>query len=261
MLSIVSWNVNSIRSRLPHLIEFIKAYNPDVICLQETKVTNDIFPNLEIEDLGYNIAINGQKSYNGVAILSKYQLDDVVISLDDNSDDEQARYIEAVISVGSHAIRVISAYIPNGQALDSNKFIYKMNWLNRFNKRLQQLLSYEEVLVVSGDYNIAPQPIDVYDPKHLHGQICFSLKEREQFYALENIGLYDAYRILHPTTQEYSWWDYRGSGFRHDKGMRIDHHMISTEAVDKLVSCKIISDERGKEKPSDHAPVVLELDV
>ncbi len=258
-MKIVTWNINSIRQRITHLLAFLDTYHPDIVLLQETKVENDKFPAMEIEERGYNIAMHGQKTFNGVAILSKYPLDDIITALPGDESDTQCRYIEAVASFPGGAARVASVYVPNGQAPDSEKFPYKLRFFERLAAHANALLRHEEVLVFGGDYNVAPLAQDVFDPVRLEGTICFHPEERSRFRALENLGLYDAWRALHPQEHAYSWWDYRGSGFQHDKGMRIDHLMMSPEAMDKTQNCMMFRDERGKENPSDHIPVMAGL--
>ncbi len=256
-ISIVTWNINSIRPRLSHLCEFLKSYQPDIVLLQEVKTEEEKFPYMEIEELGYHCAVYGQKTYNGVAILSKTQLEDVQRGL--NPDDPQARYIEAVTNTNGLVLRVASVYVPNGQAVDSEKFPYKLNFLARLREHAAALLAYEEVLVLGGDYNVAPLPQDVYDAQKLDGTICYHPKEREALRAILHLGLYDAYRVLSPDEVAYSWWDYRGGGFQRDHGLRIDHLLLSPEATDRLKACEIIRSEREKDKPSDHAPVMCVL--
>ena len=251
-ITIATWNVNSIRMRLQHLLDWLRSDAPDIVLLQEIKVTNDIFPYMEIEELGYNIAVHGQKSYNGVAILSKLPLDDIKTSLYD----EEARYIEAVASCKNGALRVASVYIPNGQSPDSDKFQYKLKFFAKLHEHIAELLGLGEVLIVGGDYNVAPQAIDVFDPKGLEGTTCFHPLEREAFRSITNLGIYDAWRVSHPEKQQFSWWDYRGNGYESGKGMRIDHLLLSPQAIDKLQSCEIVEKLRQLEKPSDHAPVI-----
>lgn len=256
MTLIAAWNVNSIRQRLTHLLAWAEEKRPDILLLQETKCLNDSFPAMELEEMGYNLAIHGQKTFNGVAILSKYPLSDVITALPENDADEQCRYIEAVASLpNGQAVRVASVYVPNGQDPESDKFQYKMQFLEKLHAHTQTLLGYEEMLVLGGDYNIAPQPVDVYNPKKLEGTVCFHPAEREKLHALQNIGMYDAFRLLHPTTQRFSWWDYRAQQFDRNEGMRIDHLLISPQAADKLVECDIDDSPRKLEKPSDHAPI------
>jgi len=258
-LRIATWNVNSIRQRLHILPAWLKEDAPDIVLLQETKVMNDAFPAMEIEELGYNLALHGQKTFNGVAILSKYKLEDVVIALPGDEADDHARYIEAVVNLPGGAMRVISVYVPNGQEVGSDKFNYKLRFLDRLHAHLKQLLTYDEMLVIGGDYNIAPCDIDVYDPISWKDQVLCHPEERKRLRAIEFLGLYDAYRALHKDRQEFSWWDYRAGAWENGKGLRIDHLLLSAQAMDKLESCEIVSKLRGLEKPSDHTPVMVKL--
>jgi len=258
-MKIVSWNVNSVRSRLEHVTSYLKEVSPDVLLLQELKCQTDAFPYEAIEDLGYNVKVHGQKTYNGVAILSKHPVDDVVTELPGDKDDDHARYIEAVVSAGDLVVRVASVYVPNGQSPDSDKFQYKLKFFDRLYEHLKELLTYEEVMVIGGDYNVAPSAIDVYDPKGLEGTTCFHPLERQKFRALIGLGLLDAYRAVNPETQEFSWWDYRGGAFSHGKGMRIDHLLLSPEAADLCLGADVDLEPRKLEKPSDHAPVWCEV--
>ncbi len=255
-MKIVTWNVNSIRSRLQHVLDFLRAYSPDIVLLQELKVETAGMPMMEIEELGYNIAAHGQKTYNGVAILSKYPLDDIVTVLPGDESDVQARYIEAVASVPGGVVRVASIYVPNGQAVDSDKFPYKLKFLERLKAHAETLLAYEEPLILGADYNVSPYREDVFDPVASEGHICYHPEERARLRALMNLGLYDAWRMLHPGVKEFSWWDYRAGCFEQNKGLRIDHLLLSPQAADALRSSEIVRSEREKEKPSDHAPVM-----
>lgn len=260
MTKIATWNINSIRQRLAHLQQWLKDTGTDIVLLQETKVTDDKFPTLELEDLGYNLAFVGQKTFNGVAILSKYPLEDVITALPGNEEDEQCRYIEAVVSLPDGDVaRVASIYVPNGQSPDSEKFPYKMGFLERLRAHVSELLTYEEMLILGGDYNIAPEAIDVHEPKKWEGQACFHPKEREHFRALLNLGLYDAFRTTNPQLEQYSWWDYRGGAYQKNDGLRIDHLLLSPQATDRLQSSHIDETPRGLEKPSDHTPVLAVL--
>lgn len=259
MICIATWNVNSIRSRLHQLLPWLRETAPDVVLLQELKCTNDAFPSMEIEELGYNIKTHGQKTYNGVAILSKFPLEDVSTTLPGDDADLEARYIEAIVCLKDSTLRVASIYVPNGQSPDSDKFQYKLRFLDRLHTHVQTLLKHEEMLVLGGDYNVAPYALDVYDSKSLDGTVCYHPEERKCLRALLHDGMYDAFRLLHPETQAFSWWDYRGSGFESGKGLRIDHLLISPQAADRLASCSIESSLRGQERPSDHAPVMCGL--
>jgi len=258
-VTVATWNVNSIKSRLHQLLPWLKETSPSIVLLQELKTTNDAFPYMEIEELGYNVAAHGQKTYNGVAILSKFPLSDVMTTLPGEDTDEASRYIEAVASLPGAAIRVASVYVPNGQSPDSDKFQYKLRFLKRLYAHVQSLLKLDEVVVMGGDYNVAPFPIDVYDPVRLDGTVCYHPLEREHMRTVLNLGLYDAFRMLNPHTQTFSWWDYRGNGFEAGHGMRIDHLLLSPQATDKLQGCEIVQALRGQERPSDHVPVVCTL--
>lgn len=258
-MKIATWNINSVRQRISHLLAFLDAEQPDIVLLQETKVENDKFPGMEIEERGYNLALHGQKTFNGVAILSKFPLDDVLTALPGDAADTQCRYIEAVACLPGAAVRVASVYVPNGQAPDSEKFPYKLRFMERLTEHARRLLRYEEILILGGDYNVAPTAGDVYDPQGLEGAACFHPEERARFRCLENLGMYDGWRTLHPHDHAYSWWDYRGGSFQHDKGMRIDYLMMSPEALDRTNACVMLRDERGRENPSDHIPVMATL--
>lgn len=260
-LKIATWNVNSIRIRITHLLDWLRADAPDIVLLQELKVMNDGFPYMEIEELGYNVAVHGQKTYNGVAILSKLPLSDISTTLSGEDSDQEARYIEAVASGNGYALRVASVYVPNGQSPDSDKFQYKLRFFERLRKHIKSLLPLEEICVIGGDYNVAPEAIDVYDPKGLDGTTCFHPLERQAFRAIEHLGVYDAFRILHPGKQVFTWWDYRGNGFEAGKGMRIDHLLLSPQAADTLKACDMAANLRSLDKPSDHIPVVGELNI
>ena len=249
-MKIATWNVNSVKSRLEHLQRYLREFSPDVLLLQELKCVTENFPYSEIEDMGYNVAAHGQKTYNGVAILSKFPLEDVVTKMDDEAD-EQARYIEAVTG----GFRVASVYVPNGQDVESDKFPYKLRFFDRLREHAAKLLEFNEKLVIGGDYNIAPANIDVYDPKSLAGSVCFHPLEQEKWRSLEFAGYTDAFRAANPNMQQFSWWDYRGGAFEHGKGLRIDHLLCSPQAADCLESCTTEAATRGWEKPSDHAPV------
>lgn len=270
-IKIASFNVNSINARLSRLLEWLKNSNPDVVLLQELKCQEENFPFEALYDAGYNAAVAGQKSYNGVAILSKYKIEDVVKTLPtlDESLDEQARYIEAVISLHGQAIRVASIYVPNGggevlanETLEtSKKFTYKMDFFNRLNAHFKQLLTYNEIQIFGGDYNVAVEEIDVFDPKSLANTVCFHPLERQHFRSFLNLGLVDSYRAKNQETQAFSWWDYRAGAWQHNKGMRIDYLLTSSLAADKIIDTGIEDKGvRDQEKASDHCPVMLTLE-
>ena len=259
MLRIATWNVNSIKPRLEQVCAWLRETSVDIALLQETKVIDDAFPAQEIEDLGYNLAVHGQKTYNGVAILSKYPLEDITRGLPGMEDDPQARYIEAVVSLPGAALRVASVYVPNGQEVGSEKFAYKLHFFDALQAHAQGLLRYDEILVLGGDYNVAPEAADVYDPASLEGTVCFHADERAAWRRLRHLGLYDAFRLQHPHKAEFSWWDYRGNGWKMNKGLRIDHLLLSPQAADTLQACEVHTSLRDQARPSDHAPVQLAL--
>lgn len=258
-VSIATFNVNSIKARLPNILAWLDEAKPDIALLQELKCVNDAFPAMEIEERGYNLALHGQKTYNGVAILSKFPLEDVTRGLAGDDSDEQARYIEAVVNLPGSAMRVASAYVPNGQDVTSDKFPYKLKFLDRLRAHWAERLTYHEVAVLGGDFNVAPSPIDVYDHAALDGTVCYHPAEREKLRALTHLGFYDAFRVMNPAAQQFSWWDYRSDGYGRGHGLRIDHLLLSPHAVDRLTACIIDETPRQQEKPSDHAPVVARL--
>ena len=258
-MKIATWNVNSIKVRLPQLLEWLRRDQPDVVLLQELKCVDEAFPAIEIEELGFNLAVHGQKTYNGVAILSRYRLDDIRKGLGGDDTDLQARYVEAVVNVPQGAIRVASVYVPNGQDVTSDKFPYKLRFLGRLHDHIRTLVSYDEMLVVGGDYNIAPADIDVHHPKKWDGSVLTHDDVRRALRRIANLGLMDAFRVCHPDSPEFSWWDYRGNGFDREEGLRIDHLLISPQAADKLKASHIEKAMRAVEKASDHAPVVAEF--
>ena len=248
-----SWNVNSVRTRLGILVEWLETLKPDIVLLQEIKCTNEQFPYEEIESLNYNCIVRGQKSYNGVAILSKHRPDETIYDLEDFS--EEARYVEATFTVNNKQVRVASIYVPNGREVGSESFKYKLKFFDALLERASELLKYEELLILGGDYNVAPEGIDVYDINKLYGKIGFHIEERKQIRKLFYVGLYDAFRALNTNIQEFSWWDYRGMGFKKNHGMRIDNMLLSAEGIDSLKACKIEKHLRSLKQPSDHVPV------
>lgn len=259
-MKIATWNVNSIKARLPAVTAWLQKANPDVVLLQEIKSTAQTFPYGALSHLGYNIEVVGQKTYNGVAILSKRPIEDVVCQLPGDEHDAQARYIEAVIG----DVRVASVYVPNGQEVGSEKFTYKLAFLQRLHTHLQHLLTYEEAFVIGGDYNVALNDADVYDPQARRGKLLFSLPERAGLRQILNLGLTDATRALHPADQPsgqelYSWWDYRAGSWQNNTGMRIDYLLLSPQAADRLEASDVDKAVRGRPKASDHAPVWCQI--
>lgn len=256
-MQVISWNVNSINSRLEHLLQLLKEEKPDVVLLQELKCLEEKFPKTAIEELGYNIAGSYQKSYNGVAILSKHPIDDINYSIPDN-DDEQARYIDCFICADK-PFRVASVYVPNGQEVGSDKYQYKLAFYQKLTELYQNYLTQDEELIVGGDFNVANLDLDVYDIKSLEGKICFEINERKKLREYINLGLYDSFRIFHPEKKQFTWWDYRSSGFTYDKGLRIDYIFTSSRVLDRAKDSKVLVQYRALEKPSDHAPLALYL--
>ncbi len=260
MTIIATWNVNSIRARLPVVVDWLKAVNPDIVLLQEIKTVKETFPFEEIEDLGYNIALVGQKAYNGVAILAKRPIEDVLDHLPGNEGDPSARYIEAVVG----DVRVASIYVPNGQEVGADQYYYKLRFLEHLRNHAKQLLNYGEAFVLGGDYNIAPKDEDVYDPKLWKDRIHCSLPERDHIRQIENLGLTDLTRALHPASSKsgqdlYSWWNYRTRAWDTNSGLRIDLLLASPQAVDRLEASGIDTNPRDVPKTSDHAPVWCKL--
>lgn len=249
----ISWNVNSIRSRLSHLQQVLREQQPDVVMLQELKCAATEFPHLEIQAAGYHAYVHGQKTYNGVAVLSKQPAKIVTTTLPGDDSDLQARFIDVELPGGW---RVISVYVPNGQEVGSEKYAYKLAFLRRLCAYAQTLLASEGKIIIGGDYNVALTDADVHDPKTWQGQILCSPPERQAVYALLHQGWRDTYRQLHPDAHDYSWWDYRGGGFERNLGLRIDYILSSPAASDRLQTSAILRDARGWEKPSDHAPVM-----
>lgn len=255
MTSIASWNVNSIKARLPNVLAWLESASPDIALFQELKTVEDNFPRLEIEALGYHCAVLGQKSYNGVAILSKQPLEDVMMGLPGDPDDEQARYVEAT----TFGLRVATIYLPNGNPVKTEKFSYKLAWMDRLNDHADDLLQSEQPVVLGGDYNIIPQDEDVYDPRAFASDALAQPESRQRFRALLNQGYTEAFRALNDAPHCYSFWDYQGGAWQNDHGLRIDHFLLSPQAADRLESCEIDREPRGKTKASDHTPVVCRL--
>ena len=258
---IATWNVNSVKQRLDHLRRFLEAAQPDVVCLQELKCQEAAFPAAEIEALGYNVAVLGQKAFNGVAILSKAPLSDVRRGLPGDEADEQARYIEAVVPEGTGVVRVASLYLPNGNPLGTEKFTYKLAWMERLRRHAAELIALEEPLVLAGDYNVIPEARDVKRPDDWRDDALFRPESRSAFRRLENLGLYDAVRLRTQAPGVYTFWDFQRGSWERDDGIRIDHHLLTPQAADLLRDAWIEREARGGAKPSDHVPVWIELDA
>ena len=253
-MQIATWNVNSLSVRLPQLLEWLAEHPVDVVVLQETKLTDDKFPQAPLAQAGYHAQRFGQRTYNGVALLSRQEATDVVRNIPGFADD-QARVIAATVA----GVRVIGAYFPNGQAPESDKFSYKMRWLEALRTWVQQELQRHSQLVLLGDFNIAPEDRDVYDPVAWAGQIHCTPQERAHFQDLLGLGLHDAFRLFEQAPKSWSWWDYRNLAFRKNQGLRIDHILVSTPLKSRVQACIIDKALRKNERPSDHAPVVLTM--
>ncbi len=253
-MKLATWNVNSLKVRLPQVLQWLHSNPVDVLCLQESKLSDDKFPVAEIEQAGYHVVYNGQKTYNGVAILSRHPIHDVVKN-NPLFPDEQQRIISATIE----GMRIICAYVPNGQAVDSDKYAYKLQWLNALQEWLSQECKTYPELALLGDYNIAPEDSDVHDPIAWQGQILVSPTERAAFQNLLKLELKDAFRLFEQAEKSFSWWDYRQLGFRLNKGLRIDHILLSPPLAKRCTACIIDKTPRKWEQPSDHTPVIATL--
>ncbi len=260
-MKIATWNINGIKARIDAAQTWLKQANPDIACLQEIKCVDEAFPSEIFEALGYNVAVHGQKGFNGVALLSKLPFDEVAPRLAGDPDDVQARYLEAVLSVPSGALRIINIYLPNGNPVGTEKFVYKLAWMTRLRQRVKSLLALEERMIVAGDFNVIPAPEDVYNPAVWTDDALFRAESRAHFHALVNLGLTDAFRACHDEPNRYTFWDYQAGAWQKNQGLRIDHMLLSPQAADRLVACEIDPTPRGWEKPSDHVPVWIELAV
>jgi exodeoxyribonuclease-3 len=262
---IATWNVNSVKSRISHLLDWLRAAKPDIVMLQEIKCLTEDFPRLEIEDLGYNVAAVGQKTYNGVALLSRHPMTVEQTALPGDTTDAQARYVEALVQPAAAdgarrpVLRVASIYLPNGNPVDSDKYPYKLAWMKRLRQRAQALLAQEEMLVLAGDYNVCPTDDDVYDPAGWRDDALCRPETRHEFRNLINLGFTDAVHALNPQPHNYSFWDYQAGRWPRDEGLRIDHLLLSPQAADRLARSGIDRGPRGKERPSDHTPAWCEL--
>jgi exodeoxyribonuclease III len=260
-MKIATWNVNSVKARLETVTAWLKDAAPDVVCLQEIKCADDAFPKGPFEDLGYNCAVHGQKTYNGVAILSKRPLEDVTPRLPDGEGDDHARYLEAVASGDRGVIRVASIYAPNGNPVGTDKFAYKLKWLQRLRDRAAALLAFEEPVALMGDFNVIPTPEDCHDPAAWMNDALFQPESRAALRRVENLGYSDAFRACNVQPGKYTFWDYQAGAWQKDHGIRIDHILLSPQALDRLKTCIIDKRVRGWEKPSDHVPVWCEISI
>jgi exodeoxyribonuclease-3 len=259
-VKVASWNVNSVKVRLPHLLDFLKNAQPDVLCLQEIKCLADDFPRLEVAALGYKVEALGQRAYNGVALVSKEPARDIVLGLPGDSSDDHARYLEATFGPADAEVRVASIYLPNGNpSADTAKFGYKLGWMDRLAAHAANLLRKEIPFVMAGDYNICPTDEDVYDPVSFRDDALCRIEARSRFRSLLHQGLIDAYRVFHREPHKYTYWDYQAGRWQRDEGLRIDHLLLSPQAADRVIACDIDKSPRGKERASDHTPIWCEL--
>jgi exodeoxyribonuclease-3 len=253
-MRIATWNINGINARLPHVLKWFKENDPDIVCFQEIKIVDDGFPRLEFEAMGYNVETHGQKSWNGVAILSKIRFDEVTRGLPGDDSDEQSRLIEGVFSTEGASVRVCNIYLPNGNPVDTEKFPYKLGWMERLIGFVEERLALEEPFILLGDFNLIPAPIDAHNPDAWWGDALYRPESLEKFRRLTNLGMTDALRSV---TDEaaYTFWDFQAGAWRRNAGIRIDHLMLSPQAADRLEDAVVHKDVRGWDKPSDHVPV------
>lgn len=260
-MKIATWNINGVRARVDTLLTWLAETKPDVVCLQEIKSVDEGFPRDAIEAAGYDVAVHGQKGFNGVALLSRTRLEDVKRGLPGDQSDEQSRYIEASVTAGVRSIRIGGLYLPNGNPLGTDKFQYKLRWMGRLELHARDLVKSEQLLVLAGDFNVIPEAVDAKSPGNWTGDALFQPESRASFRRLQSLGLTDAIRSCHPNPGVYTFWDYQAGAWQKDEGIRIDHLMLSPQATDRLIGAGIDKFTRSWEKPSDHVPVWVELDV
>jgi exodeoxyribonuclease III len=260
-MKVATWNINGVKARLESAVAYLRQAAPDVICLQEIKSVDEAFPKGAFEELGYNVAVHGQKGFNGVAVLSKPRIEEVTARLPGHEGDDHSRYIEATVSTKSGVLKVASIYAPNGNPIGTDKFAYKLGWLKRLQQHANSLLADEVPLVLAGDYNVIPEPADAKRPAAWVNDALFQPESRAAYRTLLNTGLTDAVRLCHPEPGLYTFWDYQAGSFQKDDGIRIDHLLLSPQAADRLVAAGVDRFTRGWERPSDHVPAWVELDL
>jgi exodeoxyribonuclease-3 len=260
-MRIATWNVNSIRQRIEPVMAWLKETQPDIACLQEIKCTDDAFPRLEFESLGYNVVTHGQKTFNGVALLSKLPFDETKSGLAGDDEDAHARFLEGVVTLKSGVLRIACLYLPNGNPVDSEKYPYKLKWMSLLLEYSKERLKSEEPLILAGDFNVIPAAEDVHNPAAWVNDALFRTTTRESFQALLGLGLTDALRAVNDTPGQYTFWDYQAGAWQKNWGLRIDHLLMSPQASDRLIDVGIDSYVRAWEKPSDHVPVWADLDL
>jgi exodeoxyribonuclease-3 len=261
-MRIATWNINGVKARLEGAVTWLKETSPDVACFQEIKSVTEAFPSQAFEDLGYNVAVHGQKGFNGVAILSKRPFDEIAVrGLPGDDNDAHARYIEVCVPRNGGVVRIGNLYLPNGNPIGTDKFTYKLAWMQRFAARTRELLGYEEPFLLLGDYNVIPEPIDAKNPEVWGGDALYQPETRAAYRALLNLGLTDVVRACLPGPGVYTFWDYQAGAWQKDHGIRIDHILASPQAADRIIAAGIDKHTRAWEKPSDHVPVWVELDL
>ena len=257
-MKLISWNVNSVRARAENILDYIKDTNPDILFLQEIKTQNENFPFETFKNIGYDSYVYGQKSYNGVAFISKSKIDNINFKFI-NDKLNQSRIITGDIYIKKKKIKLINIYVPNGNPIDTEKYVYKKNWLTLFNKAVKKELSNNSNIIISGDFNVIPEEIDVYDSKRYENDALFKLEIRKKYRELINLGFNDVYRYFNNSKQEYTFWDYFSGSWQKNYGMRIDHFLVSNNLINNTKSININKTPRSKIKPSDHTPIELEI--
>ena len=258
-MRIATWNVNSVKQRIDQLVAWLTERSPDIVCLQETKCVDEAFPREPLESMGYNVAVHGQKTFNGVAVLSKFRFDEVTPRLPGEESDDHARFMEAVISTASGSLRLASLYLPNGNPSASDKYTYKIAWMDRLIRYAEERLSLEEPLILAGDFNVIPSTADARHPERWTSDALFLPRTREKFRALCNLGFTDAVRTACEGPGPFTFWDYQAGAWQKNDGIRIDHLLLSPQATDQLIGAGVDKHVRSWEKPSDHVPVWIEL--
>ncbi|MFN0139700.1 MAG: exodeoxyribonuclease III [Pyrinomonadaceae bacterium] len=256
-MKIATWNVNSINVRMPQLVDWLAAAQPDVLCVQETKTVDDGFPALDLKAAGYDAVFTGEKAYNGVAILSKFPINDVHVNLPGDDESAPKRLISATIN----GVRIVNTYVPNGNELWSDKFKFKLDWLQRLRRYFDETCDANTDVLLCGDFNVVMEPVDTWNAAEHEGKLHFSRPERAAMHYVKQFGLVDCYRKVNGEVQEFSWWDYRAGSWQRNHGLRIDHIWTSPSLADKCTSCVIDKSPRALNLPSDHAPVIAEFEV